>query len=89
MSVVFRSYSTDAASYLWDFGDGNTSTEANPDYTYAVGGVYTVTLKTTSADGLVAAVRLISCTPIFVDFNFTTEDSEVTFENLTTGAKLN
>ena len=86
LSIVFRSYSTDAASYLWDFGDGNTSTEANPDYTYAEGGEYTVTLTTTSSDGLVSEASS-TVAPIFVDFNFTMIDSEVTFENLTSGAE--
>mgnify|MGYP005991308827 CR=1 FL=1 len=85
LSIVFRSYSTDAASYLWDFGDGNSSTDANPDYTYAKGGLYNVKLTTTSSDGLVA-VDSSSVAPIFVDFNFTMIDSEVTFENLTSGA---
>jgi len=59
MSFVFRSYSTDAETYLWDFGDGNTSTEANPNYTYATGGLYTVTLTTTSSDGLVKIRKMI------------------------------
>ncbi|WP_305802690.1 PKD domain-containing protein [Lutibacter sp. A80] len=85
LSMVFRSYSTDAASYLWDFGDGNSSTDANPDYTYAKGGLYTVKLTTTSSDNLVA-VDSSDVAPIFVDFNTTSIDSEVTFENLTTGA---
>ncbi|MBP5677841.1 MAG: gliding motility-associated C-terminal domain-containing protein [Bacteroidales bacterium] len=31
-------------SYLWDFGDGTTSTLTNPSHTYATGGIYTVTL---------------------------------------------
>ncbi|WP_298346724.1 PKD domain-containing protein [uncultured Algibacter sp.] len=86
LTIVFRSYSTDATSYFWDFGDGNTSTEANPDYTYATGGLYAVKLTTTSSDGLTAeAIENVS--PIFVDFNFGAIDSQVTFENLTTGAK--
>ncbi len=85
LSIIFRSYSTDAASYLWDFGDGNTSTEANPDYTYATGGLYVVKLTTTSSDGLIAeATSAVS--PMFVDFNFSSVDSEVTFENLSSGA---
>jgi PKD repeat protein len=86
MSIVFRSYSTDAASYLWDFGDGTTSSEANPDYTYAKGGEYNVKLTTTSSDGLVA-VDSVMVAPISVDFNFSNIDSKVTFENLTSGAK--
>jgi len=31
-------------SYYWDFGDGNTSSSANPSHTYATPGEYTVTL---------------------------------------------
>ena len=86
LTMVFRSYSTDAASYLWDFGDDNTSTEANPDYKYTVGGQYTVKLTTTSADGLIAVDSSIVA-PVFVDFNFSNVDSQVSFENLTSGAK--
>lgn len=86
LSLVFRSYSTDAVSYLWDFGDGNTSDEPNPNYTYLTGGLYPVTLTTTSSDGLVANAAS-EVAPIFVDFNFSMIDSQVTFENLTTGAR--
>jgi PKD repeat protein len=32
------------ASYAWDFGDGGTSTERNPSYTYVIPGTYTVVL---------------------------------------------
>ena len=36
--------SIDGGHYLWDFGDGATSTQINPTHTYAQGGNYTVTL---------------------------------------------
>jgi gliding motility-associated-like protein len=39
------------AQWLWDFGDGNTSTAQNPSHTYATAGTYTVTLRVTSAAG--------------------------------------
>jgi len=35
-------------SYLWDFGDGNTSTLPNPTHLYAALGSYTVTLTVTN-----------------------------------------
>lgn len=38
-------------SYMWDFGDGNTSTEANPSHTYGDMGTYSVTLEVTNAGG--------------------------------------
>ncbi|MCH8986671.1 PKD domain-containing protein, partial [Patescibacteria group bacterium] len=38
-------------SYLWEFGDGETSTEANPAHIYKQAGTYTVRLTITSTDG--------------------------------------
>ncbi len=43
--------STNAASYLWNFGDGGSSTLANPTHTYAADGVYNVTLTCTNNCG--------------------------------------
>ncbi|MEM6842264.1 MAG: PKD domain-containing protein [Bacteroidota bacterium] len=44
LTVTFSNTSTDATSHTWDFGDGNTSNEANPVHTYAEGGTYNVKL---------------------------------------------
>jgi hypothetical protein len=41
--VAFTNASLNAASYLWTFGDGQTSTEANPTHTY-LDGYFTATL---------------------------------------------
>ncbi|MBS1509928.1 MAG: PKD domain-containing protein [Bacteroidetes bacterium] len=38
-------------SYNWDFGDGGTSTAANPTHTYLTQGIYTVKLYITTIDG--------------------------------------
>ncbi len=51
LTVIFTNTSTDGASYSWSFGDGGTSTEANPSHTYAVGGAYTVTLTVSNPCG--------------------------------------
>ena len=37
--------------WLWDFGDGKTSTEQNPTHTYSTNGKYTVKLTASNADG--------------------------------------
>jgi len=39
------------ASYSWDFGDGTTSTQANPSHTYTTAGSFTVTLSVTDDQG--------------------------------------
>jgi len=36
-----------AVTYLWNFGDGNTSTAVNPDHAYTASGRYSVTLTAT------------------------------------------
>lgn len=51
-----------AVSYVWDFGDGSTSTEANPTHTYAQDGMYTVLLIVTTANGCEAHVCDVICT---------------------------
>ncbi len=38
-------------SYAWDFGDGNTSTEADPTHTFTAVGQYVVALTVTDDDG--------------------------------------
>ncbi len=42
--VAFQNTSQHASSYIWDFGDGNTSTNNDPVHTYLQSGVYTITL---------------------------------------------
>lgn len=50
-TVTLVNGSSDAVSYSWNFGDGNTSTLANPTHTYSAMGTYTVTLTATNSCG--------------------------------------
>jgi len=43
-TVQFTNNSANALSYLWNFGDGATSTDPNPSHQYTALGVYDVTL---------------------------------------------
>ncbi|MCG9910078.1 MAG: PKD domain-containing protein [Flavobacteriales bacterium] len=59
----FTNQSTNAVSYLWNFGDGSGfTTAANPYYVYTAPGVYTVTLTavnyncTTTVQGTVVVI---------------------------------
>lgn len=47
--IEFFNSSVAAESYLWDFGDGDTSTETNPVHYYTIEDEYTITLIATNA----------------------------------------
>lgn len=50
-TVNFNNLSNNATSFVWDFGDGTTSTLVNPVKTYEEDGTYTVTLTATNVNG--------------------------------------
>lgn len=62
LTVQFHSNTTDSdgriVTYLWNFGDGNTSNEANPKHIYVQEGNYTVTLTVTDDKGATATTTL-------------------------------
>ncbi|MCB9224924.1 MAG: PKD domain-containing protein [Crocinitomicaceae bacterium] len=43
-TIYFTNSSSQASSYVWNFGDGNTSTDSNPWHNYGAAGIYTVQL---------------------------------------------
>jgi len=45
VEVKFENSSEKSETYLWDFGDGNTSTEESPSHTYSTSGNYLIILK--------------------------------------------
>ncbi len=51
LTVNFTNASTGALTLRWDFGDGNSSTSANPTHTYTQPGNYTVKLVTINGNG--------------------------------------
>jgi PKD repeat protein len=52
LTVAFTDASSNTpTSWLWDFGDGTTSTSQNPSHTYTTSGVYTVSLTASNTGG--------------------------------------
>ena len=52
LEVRFTDTSTGSPTeWVWDFGDGSTSSEQNPAHTYAAAGTYPVTLTATNPTG--------------------------------------
>lgn len=52
LPITFLNNSANATHYLWDFGDGNTSTDTNPTHSYLLPGTYTVLLTAYNCAGL-------------------------------------
>jgi len=61
-TVSFSSIVTNTTSYLWDFGDNASSTDANPTHTYTAGGVYTVKLTAIGAGGSTSTMKTVNVT---------------------------
>ncbi|MEU8819804.1 ThuA domain-containing protein [Actinoplanes sp. NPDC048796] len=57
LTYAFSGSRSGGLSYKWTFGDGGTSTEANPRHTYARVGTYEATLVITYAGGQTATVK--------------------------------
>ena len=52
--VSFNNFTTGAAGYEWDFGDGNTNSSTfSPNHTYAIDSIYLVQLTATSSNGCI------------------------------------
>jgi len=60
LSCTFTDQSTDAngtiTAWLWNFGNGVTSTVKNPTYSYPSAGTYSVSLRATDNDGAMTTV---------------------------------
>jgi len=48
-------------AWSWTFGDGGTSTEQNPQHTYAADGIYEVTLSIVTADSCASTITQHIC----------------------------
>lgn len=51
VTVTFTNTSVGALTYLWSFGDGQTSTDPNPVHQYTSAGLFNVRLISTNASG--------------------------------------
>ena len=82
--VNFDNLTVGATSFVWNFGDGTTTTEANPQHTYTTGGTFIVKLTATNNCGAtsmqdtvvllnrpsatISANQVQGCTPFMVQF---------------------
>lgn len=64
--VTFTNQSSGGGSYLWDFGDGQTSTDVHPVHAYASPGTYVVTLTQTNPCGSQSVQQTLVLTTVEV-----------------------
>lgn len=62
-TITFINVSSNSTSYMWDFGDGTTSTASNPTHTYNLNGTYILRLTATGPEGTSEACKLVSIEP--------------------------
>lgn len=79
LTVSFNNTSVNADSYLWDFGDGNTSTEANPVHTYETDGTYDVTLTATAPGQEATVTSSVTVVSVIIAFPINFEVDEINF----------
>jgi len=63
-TVDFTNNSTNATSYLWEFGDGTSSTLTNPTHTYNAAGSFKVTLYASDATMTDSIKKTITVQPL-------------------------
>jgi len=82
LKVEFGNTSQYGISYLWDFGDGNTSTEENPVYEYSDYGDYEVCLHVINECGTAIYCDSVKfCKSPTASFSYETDDLRADFMN--------
>ncbi len=94
-TASFTNTSTNATTYIWNFGDNTTATTATPSHTYTADGTYTVVLTATNNCSTSTATRTVviatpptanftaantnGCGPLTVQFTSTASANAQTF----------
>jgi PKD repeat protein len=88
--VIFTNNSQNAKSYLWDFGDGSTSTEESPIHAFQSEGTYLVTLTAKGKKDDISVSKNITILGVTADFTFTNDQmtgDDVVFTNTSENAE--
>lgn len=80
--VSFTNNSSNGNAFSWEFGDGSTSTDANPVHTYSESGRYTVTLNVTGDSGSDNTSNDVVYTVNLVTAGDMSDDTQWTFKQI-------
>jgi len=81
-------------TYIWNFGDGTSSTAISPSHAYTSSGYYNITLSATNSQGCVSSVTEVAYIQVYtlaaISFNASTTyicnpPEAITFTNTSTG----
>ncbi len=75
-TFVFDNNTIGGITYNWDFGDGNSTTSANPTHTYTSPGTYTVTLSSVNSCGSEETGQIVTIEEI-LEADFDASSNEV------------
>jgi len=92
-TIIFTDLSIENTRYLWDFGDGNTSTEQDPTFTYPGEGTYPVTLTVSDENGASSTITkdvdvidvFVAITPEILNGDFEEGQDDWKFSSFTGG----
>lgn len=87
-TVSFTDFSDSATSWMWTFGDGDTSTLQNPVHLYTSFGTFEVCLIVTnscSSDTICQSIEIV-CPIVGSGFDYAVNGLSVSFSDLSTGA---
>jgi PKD repeat protein len=87
LDVTFSNSTINATGYLWNFGDGQTSTTMAPTHTYALNGTYVVCLTATNAcgDQDTECDTITVCGALTPAYTYSANALVLTFTNTSTG----
>ncbi|TDT38747.1 PKD repeat protein [Maribacter spongiicola] len=57
-TITFSNLSSEASNFIWDFGNGNTTTDKDASFTFDGEGTYPVTLTATDANGVTGSTTV-------------------------------
>lgn len=90
LTVKFNNETEGGSNFKWDFGDGATSTDENPEHTYPSKGKYVPTLFVTTKDGKTfegsTVLRLSKGSPVKLDDNSFADWDTLNNNVITSGA---
>ena len=86
LSVSFTYTGTAATSFLWDFGDGATSTSNNPVHMFAGPGIKIITLSATNAGGTSTITDFIAIDVVSSGWIKESDGLKVSFYSISVGS---